>query len=233
MKISDGPKPGFWIQISCLFVHCWQVHWGFWSRWPPVSSKQRGVHPAGLSLHLNCAPDAFGILFSTLSFQWNLNICHGCPPFVTLPDVAMFCVPAFRGWWRTWLWRTGPAWTSSSAPACWEIWAWPGGGLLVFSHRSPLPALGTPETQTARWHLPSEPRRRAGNGRFKKNLLKSIFSRECRDVGISRNDVSHLLAEMEEGGVDSLVVFSGRGLEINSPWEQRHFSYRSKTFLTH
>lgn len=32
---------------------------------------------------------------------------------------------------------------------------------------------------------------------------------------------------MEEGGVDSLVVFSGRGLKINSPWEQRHFSYRS------
>lgn len=69
----------------------------------------------------------------------DLPLSHAC-------DCAMFR-PAFRGSWLTWLWRTGPAWTSSSAPACWEIWAWPGGGRLVFSHRSLLPVLGTPKAQ--------------------------------------------------------------------------------------
>lgn len=35
---------------------------------------------------------------------------------------------------------------------------------------------------------------------------------------------SHLLTEMQEGGMDSLVVFSGRHLEVNSScgWSRGH-----------
>lgn len=74
-------------------------------------------------------------------------ISYGRPSFRHTRDRAPF-LPAFRGLWQIWLWRTGPAWTSSSAPACWEIWVLPGGGRLVFSHRLLLPVLGTPETHT-------------------------------------------------------------------------------------
>lgn len=43
-------------------------------------------------------------------------------------------------------------------------------------------------------------------------------SRECGHRNQWKSDhMSHLLAQMEEGSVDSFVVFSGRGLEINSP----------------
>lgn len=81
-------------------------------------------------------------------FQGSSDLCH----------VAMFWShPAIREWWMTWLWRRGPAWTSSSAPACWEIWVWPGGGLLFVSPRSLLPAPGSPGTQRPQWLAERKP----------------------------------------------------------------------------
>lgn len=53
-------------------------------------------------------------------------------------------------------------------------------------------------------------------GWFKKKVFQD--SRECwHGNQWKSNHASHLLAQMEEGSVDSFVVFSGRGLEVNSP----------------
>ena len=68
-------------------------------------------------------------------------------------DPLTVSVSEIRALWPTWPWRRGPAWTSSSAPACWEIWVEPGGGLLASSRRFLLPELGSPGGREGRTKL--------------------------------------------------------------------------------